>query len=498
MLLHVGAGLHGHEYSSTQPHKQPQLQTTLLPSLKDSHSDMGSTPVDRPVSQLLPGMSYLASFLPSPKSFWGRPSSDYFVKNYLPTRFQEVKEEASDRSSHRTSIDGDAFPLYIDKENEVEPNCDTTTCSSSQCSKTKRPKTRFHFARPVPGSLRRHKRSQPRLLLQLRREHDGRPLPSIEVVPARDVAGFKLSSEDIIIMRSDHDRLDSWYGSERKAEEITREKEILAVMTPRGSAEDGSAEIVLDDGTIWQACRRPMGGYEFCHMNHHGNPTVVRWVKRQPASPAASHQFSFCTMDPLVRKHPFLGSLKQTGLDVFETYTQSYTRLQGTRPASYAGDGSLPSSAPKQTANVPDHQKRLMTVTAIWVSFCEDGWPGSLPYSSWASKPKATAVTRGVSEDLSNVPQSSLPTSPIRESLSRASVAEPRPSCAFQGRRSASTGAAFMERRRAAARVASPPSTGSVQDKGEQMDKHPHRSKMRAWAHRVFHPGSKDSTRRQQ
>jgi hypothetical protein len=495
MLLHAGAGLHGHEYSAHQqaPKQQHQFQTILLPSEKDTRPDMGSQPAARPVSQLLPGMSYISSFLPSPKSLWERPSSDYFIKNYLPTRFQDVQEEESDPSSLRTSVDGDAFPLYIDQDNEPEPSCDTT-CSSSQCSTTRRSKTRFHFARPVPGSHTRHKKSQPRILLQLRRERHGRPLPSIEVVPARDVAGSRLNSEDILVMRSDYDKLASWYGKEKTGDDISKEKEILAVMTPRGAAEDGSAEIVMEDGSIWCASRRPNGGYEFCHITDQGSPAVVRWVKRQPVSPIASPQFSFCTMDPLVRKHPFLGSLKPNSLDVFETYTSSYSRLHGPRPASYAGDGSLPSSAPKQTTDVPDDQKRLMTVTAIWVGFCEEGWPGTLPNSTRPCKSRATTVSRRVSDDHASTPRPSLPTSPIRESFSRVSVAENRSPCsAFQGKRSASTGAAFMERRRAAARAASPSSTGSVQAKEEQVEKHPHRSKMRAWAHRILHPGSKGS-----
>lgn len=220
----------------------------------------------------------------------------------------------------------------------------------------------------------------------------------------------------------------------------------------------------------------------------------MRWVKRHAISPTLSHQFSFCTMDPLVRKHPFLGSLRPDSLDVFETYTPTYSRLQGTRPASYAGDGSLPSSAPKQTADISDDHKRLMTVTAIWVSFCEEGWPGSLPNSGRVCKSKSGTLARRISDDLSfSTPITSLPTSPVRESLSRASIADCTPCSGFQGKRSASTGAAYMERRRAAARAASPSSSGIAQPKDDVREKHPHRSRMRALAQRLFHTGGKKS-----
>jgi hypothetical protein len=511
MLLHAAAGLHGHEYSPTQTTKRnQQVQTTHIALSQDTQPDMGSHTTSRPASQLIPGMSYVSSFLPSPRSFWERPTSDCFFKNYLPARFHDVKEEneelQSDTSSPRTSADVEHIPLYIEPDTETEPGCDTT-CNSSECSKTKRGKTRFHFARPVPGSLNRHKRTQPRILLQLRRERHGRPLPSIEVVPAPDIAGSKLNSDSLLVTRSDHDKSASWYGMEKGAEDYSKDRDVLAAITPCGPHGDGSAEIAMEDGTVWAASRRPNGGYEFCHTTEQGTLMVVRWVKRHPVSPTASQQFSFCTMDPLLRKHPFLGSLKPHELDVFETYTSSNSRPYSSRPASYAGDGSLPGLSVKQRVLVADDEKRLMTVTGIWVSICEEGWPGTLPSTGRPCKPRTAAVSRKVSADTTRSPQPSLPTSPTRASFAETCRAECPVSSPFQGKRAASTGAAYMERRRAAAAAAaaesaaaatntvSPSSSGDVKLEAAEVEKHPHRKKMRTWAHKIFRMGSKSSKR---
>lgn len=72
-------------------------------------------------------------------------------------------------------------------------------------------------------------------------------------------------------MRSDYDKIASWYGKEKDGDDVSKEKEVLAIMTPRGAAEDGAAEIVMEDGSIWNACRRPNGGYEFCHLTAQGS-----------------------------------------------------------------------------------------------------------------------------------------------------------------------------------------------------------------------------------
>lgn len=502
MFLHAGAGLHGHEYSNTSSNRQVPAHAATVPSREDPESGMNTQRTTRPISQLLPGISYVSSLLPSAKSLWDRPSSDFFVKNYLPTRFQDVQDTSqSGPSSARTSQDSGALPLYDEPEAEPESEtgpevkCDST-CNFSQCSRAKRAKTRFHFARPAPGTHTKQKKSQPRLLLQLRREHHGRSLPSVEVVPATDIAGSKLNTGDLLIMRSDHDKSASWLGLERSASEIPGEQDVLAVVAPRGAAGDGNAEIAMEDGTVWFASRRPNGTYEFCHTTDHGNPNAVRWVKRPLSSPTATQQFNFCTMDPLVRKHPFLGSLKSSGLDIFETYTPSFSRLRDSRPASYAGDGSHPPTIAKPTATVSEEHRRLMAVTSVWVSFCEEGWPGTLPPRRGPScRSKGAAFSRRVSQDPSKSQyEPSLPTSPTRDSFVQTSVPDRRSACGIQGQEPASTGVAYMERRRAAARAASPAaSTEIAKEEPQQAETHSHRSKFRAWAHRITHPGSKAS-----
>lgn len=503
MFLHAGAGLHGHEYSTSSSKQHHQSHAAIMPSSEDIQPGNDTQRATRPISQLLPGISYVSSLLPSPRSLWDRPSSDYFVTNYLPTRFRNVKEGQSLSSSARTSQDGDVVPLYLEPEvepvpeTEAEAKCDNT-CNSSQCSRVRRSKTRFYFARPAPGTHNKQKKSQPRILLQLRREHAGKSLPSVDVVPATDIAGSKLRSDDIVIMRSDHDESASWLGLERNGGEVSREQQILAIISPRGPAGDGNAEIAMEDGKVWCASRKPNGTYEFCHTTDQGSPHTVRWVKRQPSSPTASQQFSFCTMDPLVRKHPLLGSLKPNELDVFETFTPSYSRSRNSRPASYAGDGSHLPTVAKPIATVSDEHRRLMTIASIWISFCEEGWPGTLPRRTSRSCRGKGPASRQLSDDhSSNELHPSLPTSPTRNTTLSASLSDRLPACGSQGQRRASTGAAYLERRRAAARAASP-TASTERGKEKTLGGEPHscRRRIRAWAHRLAHPGSAKETRR--
>ena len=81
MFLHAGAGLHGHEYSPKHSSDYNARVQDIDPSSENTvSSDRDEEPPVRPTSQLLPGLSYVSALLPSPKSFWERPSSDYFIK----------------------------------------------------------------------------------------------------------------------------------------------------------------------------------------------------------------------------------------------------------------------------------------------------------------------------------------------------------------------------------------------------------------------------------
>lgn len=495
MLLHAGAGLHGHEYSSSSKLKeQPDTHTRNLPSQSSALPTVMESPhKSRPTSQLLPGISYVSSLMPSAKSFWPRTSSDYFIKNYLPTHFREMKADLpSTTSSVLNSRDGGLEPLSTELEPEISPNSGST-CSSSQYSRVKRAKTRFSFARPAPGTHHKSRKFQPRILLQLRREEQGRSVPTIEVVPAGDIRGTKLDGDDILVMRSDHDKSASWLGSERASHATLGEQDILAVISPRLAIADGGAEIAMEDGTAWLAHRRPNGTYEFNHTDQNGNNVIVRWVKRHAPSSSASPYFSFCIMDPLVRKHPFLGSLKADGLDIFATFTPPFYRLDSSRPASFANDGSLVDCAPKSVAAVSDEHRRLMTATAIWISFCEDSLPAYLPASRTRScRTRSAALSRRLSDGPVQSPTPSTPASPTQELFTQFGSETRRLRCPSQ--RSTSTGVAYMDRRRATARASSPSSHNSVDDKARPAKASRHHGRIRAWARKLLPSGHKGNS----
>jgi hypothetical protein len=161
---------------------------------------------------------------------------------------------------------------------------------------------------------------------------------------------------------------------------------------------------VMEDGSTWESSLMPNGSYEFIGVDERGRISTARWVKKtsMPTSPMLSSygeptppssplpaevKWTFSMIHPDTRRHPIMGSLMSSTLDVFDTYNTMSTssgRYPPTRSTpidpKLASDwivSNPPEIQSRLTKMVPDDIKLLMVATASWVNLRQSGWSAS-------------------------------------------------------------------------------------------------------------------------
>lgn len=470
MFLHSGASLHGHEYSLRPPPTTPApgnrrtgplLRSTFATPITRSNTVSESA---RP-PQLRPQRRRLSEIPP-------RSTPEPVV------RFQEPEVEPSPPKPEPLSEDEGSYSAseasYLSDTVAAATAAAAATATAPRRSRRRRAprmSTTYLFAHPAPKPRAKKQLSlhiRPRLLLQLQQlSADRRPRPSIDVFPSSLIAGNvvpprfskrfprlfgvkgELGLHDIILVKSEDYGLNSPDADSDGEEDSLESRELVAVLSPL--RREDRAEIVLDDGSVWVATPLASGSYDFVHVDEHGRTTTARWVRRTvvrtaptpvpgaipdaPGPASTEHKFTFSVLDPQSRRHPIMGTLTDSTLEVLDSYTTvsaSSGRYPPSRrmsrslasPATPPGPMSVPSSCsaesddeegagasqpplaspPRErtTCPVDEGLKKLIMVTAIWVSL-KQGWtannkPATLsPESASLTSPTHSAAPALVS-----------------------------------------------------------------------------------------------------
>ncbi|KAI3321336.1 hypothetical protein HD806DRAFT_205719 [Xylariaceae sp. AK1471] len=488
MFLHSGASLHGHEFSKRSTQAVANSPNRRNPLLRASFS----TPTKR-----------ASTFPPEPPLSLDHDAVCNLKK---PNAFFEPAAKSQDNVSvncQEPRNDLLASQSEIMSEDETSIISDTETSRVSSLSRKRRSGTRtsttYVLAHPPP-KLRTKQRIlhiRPNLVLQIQEVSPGlRPKPIIDVYPSSAIAGSiiapllkrfprnsrikgELSIHDIMLVRSE-DYTSQPSGSESECDEDSiMARDLLAILSP--SKTEDSAEIVMAEGSVWVATTRSSRNtfsYEFTSVDHMGKTITARWVRKQvissslpgtPTSPTPNtgkpqlpdSKFTFSMIDPNCRRHPILATLTSSSLSILDTYTtvsQSANRYPPTSqcfsPPNSPSRGDQ-TQAERRTRSVEEWQKSFISISAVWVAL-QYGWaPNFRPEDFIPSRTSVTSqVVKGGRQRSFSASANSSPTCPHFEATRRGKYPiEMRqlglPSTNKVPRRATSTGAAFIERRRA-------------------------------------------------
>ncbi|KAF7551020.1 hypothetical protein G7Z17_g5299 [Cylindrodendrum hubeiense] len=431
MFLHSGASLHGHEYSTTRssllqqpPRRLPFLRSALR---QPSDSETRTTAVVAPPSSTGPTprpVSYHEHAPITPRTTRPRPTSDYMPRRELSVRFREPETDDDLPPSESPQSEDEGSAACSDLSDLSD--CSTSTRKRTRRKRAPRKSTQFILAHPAPRlrpKQRRLSQVRPRLLLQLQDLNDKRPIPAFDVLPASLVVGSlivprlakrsprlfcakpSLGLNDLLIVRSEDYETPASPGS-LDEEDSLDQRDLIAVIGPLPHMGDDAAEIVMDDGSTWEASLMANGSYEFIGVDERGRISTARWVRKAasaiaspfraaastaststpPSSPAPPEfKWTFSMIHPDTRRHPIMGTLMSNALDVFDTYntmSASSGRYPPTRPAPVDPTGAPDWMAPnpasaegRLTKAVPEDIKLLMVVTSAWINLRQEGWP---------------------------------------------------------------------------------------------------------------------------
>ena len=326
-----------------------------------------------------------------------------------------------------------------------------------------RSSTTFQLAHPAPTLTQKQRliHIRPRLLLQLQRlRPDTRPEPAIDVLPSAAVIPrlaqkfprmFRgkavLGMNDVLLVRSEEYESpegSATEGADSDGESIAN-RDMMAVicqMPKDAGGSQGKAEIVLSNGSVWLAAPLPNGLYEFSHVDDNGNKTTARWVKRSTRRSSADFsasapgacplKYTFSIIDPNSRRHPIMGTLTQTTLDIPDFYTSVSSSAKIYPPAShirplFGEHDSMDDEPPpeRSTHAVTEDVKRLVQVTGIWVALRE----GLSPYFKYNDSLASGSISAKCREAVHGRARSvSLTPEPRRPALGAAGTPESGPS----------------------------------------------------------------------
>ncbi|KAI0973504.1 hypothetical protein F4678DRAFT_28876 [Xylaria arbuscula] len=492
MFLHSGASLHGHEFSKRATKvvapvnlRNPLLRSALSPPANRNSALLSDSPISRDNDTLA---------VPKRATVCAEPAAQT-PNNAWRTSRELVNNPPASPSE---TMSGD--------ETSIVSDTDASAASSSARRKRRsntQTSTTYVLAHPPPKprSKQRIIHMRPNLVLQIQQITPGlRPKPTIDVYPsfagARSImaplikrvpgiAGFKreLSGQDIMLVRSE-DYASQISGSESDCDEDNiMARDLLAVLSP--SKSEDKAEIIMAEGMVWTATTRSSGNsfsYEFTSVGPTGTTMTARWVRKQivasslpgtPTSPTPSSmkpqfsetKFTFSFLDPKSRRHPVLATLSSTSLNIPDTYTtvpQPVDRSPSTpqRDSPDSPSGSDKTQTERLSQSLEEWQKSFISVSAVWVALRHSWAPGFRPEDFMPLRTSATFQMEGslhgrrrslsASADSSPTPSCSEATGRrkysigMRQHVLRATNEVPR--------RATSTGAAFVQKRRAVLR----------------------------------------------
>lgn len=490
MFLHSGIGSHSHEYSPLDRLTNTNTRRSQLARSAFSTSiTRRSSAYESPLPNIPPV---------------SRRNSEYIPSTQPVVRFQEPENMSENEDGRSIASEGSA----------------TTAGGSNRRRRTIRTSsTTFHLAHPAPTVSQKQKLLliRPKLLLQLQRLSPlSRPKPVIDVLPSTVVVPrlakkfprifrgkSELGANDVMIVKSEeYDTVSEEHLDDSDSdEEGLGRRDLMAVicqMPNRVGGAQGKAEIAMSDGSVWTATPQPGGQYEFSTIDERGHTTTARWVRRREnrrrsvdtpdqigINLTRDVRFTFSMIDPNSRRHPILGTLTATNLEIPDHYTTVSSSAGKYPPTSpirgLPGDSDYMSvseelASERTTHTIDDITKIFIQVTGIWVALREN-WSPYFKYNDSACiATSGNATTSGRVRSLSLTPPSAAlvntgtPDSShsaliaLSNKMKRGSVkVSPASGHSLQQesaiipKRSVSTGAAFMQR--ATARKLSHPST---------------------------------------
>jgi hypothetical protein len=479
--------MHGHEFS-------PPQENNNIPRRSPLARSPFSTPLPRR------NTTYAESILPKLEPRIGRPLSEQLHRSSEPVvRFQEPESDTM-------SEDGRSVA-------NSEITVSSTVDGRKRRRRSVRTSTAFQLAHPAPTLTQKQRLLQirPKLLFQLQRlSADARPIPTIDVVPStvvvpRLIKKFprmfrgkgELGANDVMLLRSEE------YSTQdtRSVDEVESDdeglanRELVAVICALNRGHGGSsgkAEIVLNDGSVWEATPMTNNLYEFVHTDANGNRTTARWVKRNGARKSVDlaeaainstnnddFRFTFSIINPLSRRHPIMASLTPSKLDIPDTYMSGSSSSANAPPTSssrYFPDEVSTTTDEEHTTDrvtctLDENLRNLIQVTGVWVALRRGLSPYfkyNDPLASICSPSSTSLRSCGRARSMSLTPET-FQTSPamslagtldsktslgalggkLRRSSVRASPASGASSPVERDplpKRSVSTGSAFMQR----------------------------------------------------
>lgn len=474
MFLHSGAGLHGHEYTTRRrstdlaQSKQILLRSSMRQPLAEENRRFST-----PFTNIKPDA---VEHQPSPVA-GRRPIS-------LPASARSVSEssrhrENSVRFHDMPQVTHIPTPLQSDDEESIagsEVTADSDV-SSRRRRKQRLPRksTTFALAHPAPGLRTKQRRLvqfRPKVLLQLQEVGEKRAVPAFDVVPSSQIAGsfiipalakrfprmFRakpdLGHNDLLLMRSENysTPIPSIPESNNDNEGMHK-RDVLAVVSVNPQDGTEAAELTLLDGSTWKVQNIANGSYEMKLADGSSTPITGRWVRRLASSrknsidtittaqsQSAQEKWTFSILDPAARRHPIMGVLTSTSLEIYDNYNTMSASSSRYPPTKQFGGGlgmtqaeqqsnSAPSAAEeRKTVAVTEENKMLMMASATWISLRQAGWPET-------ANPKFARSMSQCRNSLNEYPRRSLST----QTDSRESSGEFKPQDGASHQRSKST-----------------------------------------------------------
>ncbi|KAI4240453.1 MAG: hypothetical protein L6R40_005164 [Gallowayella cf. fulva] len=322
----------------------------------------------------------------------------------------------------------------------VESTTDSTMYSDLPKGRARRrssqSRTSYQLAHPPPSARHRQRfRLRPKTLLQLQEvSAASRPIPILDVLPSilfaprlawrvprilQNKHGMGL--DDLVIVNSHRQTSapTTPEGSPRQVDEDgPTDREIIAAICQSNPTENNGqcrTEIRFAHDYSWTATALRSGAYEFVSHSPGGTRSIARWVpKRENRSAEGAGKldlpdprFRFSLIDARSRRHPVIANMSRHSIDIYDRYSLPLS------PRTFPHQGNPESFGPPspcmeigkiedverdevcKTMVETDNQLRTMiTVTGIWVAFCEQ-WSPNFRYST------KQVISNGVSE-LSN------------------------------------------------------------------------------------------------
>lgn len=509
MLIHSGSGYHAHEFSRDASASRSRLRSNSLPKRSTLARSAFSAPLLAPQTTAV-----TENPLPVLRRPY-KPLSDNIAPAKEPVvRFQEVEQDTMSEDAKSVA----------NSEGSI-----TTAGGGRRRKRSLRTSTTFHLAHPAPTLTQKQRLLQirPRLLLQLQRlSTDARPKPSLDVLPSTVVVPrlykkfprmfrgkAELGCNDVMVVKSEEYEtgIENSVENSDSDEDGLASRDLVAVicqMPKDFGGSQGKAEMVLSDGSVWQATPLPNGLFEFITTDEHGIKTTARWVRRSNRRQSVDMpeaivnnetKFTFSIIDPNSRRHPILATINQAKLDIPDCYTTvspSASRHPPTSPLrtfAEEADQRADDEAVPERATIPldERLKTLIQVTGIWLAL-RQGWSPYFKYNDAMSAVKSQSSSGGRVRSMSLTPEpgrlSPTPTSAstpesghtlgavLGSKIRRVSAL----GCPSNGsspqlernpstpKRTVSTGTAFMQRA-AARRAGNAPSTVASDSEGESM-----------------------------